>query len=74
MELHLTNLREIILVVGYQSQTKSKYAKNVGFSEPEARPWLGWQVWKDFGANLTEHHQFLFPGEGVVRVMEAKIV
>jgi hypothetical protein len=68
--LYFGNLREIMFVVGHQSQL---HTEHIRFSEPEARPWLGWQTWKDVEACLTEQCQTSFPGRGVVRVMEAKM-
>jgi hypothetical protein len=49
-------LREIVVVVGHQSHSllEVKYPENVRFSEPEARPWLPWQTWKDIEAHWTE--------------------
>jgi hypothetical protein len=67
------NVREIVLVVRYQSQVHElKHAEYVRLSKPEDGPWLPWQAWEDVEANVTE--QFPFPEGCVVRVMEAKII
>jgi 2EXR family len=60
----LSNLREIVLVIGYKPQI---FEVNVKFSEPEAKP-----SWKNMEADLA--NQFAIPEGCIVRVMEARIV
>jgi hypothetical protein len=69
----LSNLREIVLVIGYEPQMfEVKCIQHVKFSEPEAKPWLPWQAWKNMEADLANH--FAIPEGCLVRVMEARIV
>jgi len=66
-----SNLKEMIFVLGYYTIPiyELKYTKYVRFFEPESRPWLPWQAWKDMEAHWTEQL-----GRCVVRIMEAEIV
>jgi hypothetical protein len=66
---HLSNLREIIFVVGgkIERMLAFKHVDHVRFPEPEAMPLL-WQRWKGW-----MEHMDVFKG-CVVRVVEAKIV
>jgi hypothetical protein len=66
---HLSNLREIVFVVGHEERVvEFRCPEHVRFSEPEAMEPFLWRRWKGWMERMD-----VFKG-CVVRVVEAKIV